>query len=561
MRDVTLVCDMWQLLLFAPLLTSASWCGCTTSAAGSFSTVLEMGNSSNTTVLLGDSLVDHRPLVFSSGEDRQALVRYLATIYASAQPVAASQTESRCTRYDRGGFQVVVTTGFVIAARNGSSLVWLRAEMDLYATCASTPVNVFRGTKNGIRILPVDLQALDSQADPWGPLVDSTETICRPRAPLFETGPVQWLNRTYDRADVESGLQWWLQNRTRGDMLQRLRICGPRSTDAREGLFYARGADRRYVQVCSFEDAMFCASDAMLLNTPIGHNDTLLFGVALDADGSMATRGTHYKRFQISIGSSNHVISTADFISRGSVMQTVTTMSVFGSVVNSSTVLLVVYASNISTMMDETDRIFGSSVFSFTDCVSSMETLHEHMCDPLVMHDRRVSFGTHDTSGGLTTFISGTHGEPCTPAITAVCPAVHLPAPVFSGATAAGIAMGTLTWTLTAMMAALALYEWPAVSVRLKRLYAALSRRKTNNTVRKAAASPPPTRPVPTMTRPDSAVSSVKPAGSNVTQRAKPTEIPRAEPVKPSKEKSLPSDPDQISAELFNVMGVTIERR
>lgn len=456
------------LLLLGPLAAGATWCDCVQSTSGSFSDLLSIQNASDVSVWHGKTLVDSSPRIFSAAANPQALVQYLANTYANgAQAVAASQLLSRCTRYDRGGFRVVVITGFVIAARLGSFLTWLQIEMDLYSTCTGTARNVFRSTPDGIRIVPIDLRALDTQADPWGPLVDSAETICRPRAPLLETGSVLWLNKTYDRYDVQSGLQWWLHNRTQGDMLQRLRICGPRSTDAREGLFYARGTDRRYVQVCSFEDAMFCASDAMLLNTPIAYGDTSLFGVALDSTGSMVTRGTHLKRFQIAVGIDNHLVNTVDFISQGAVMQTVTAMTVSSSTINSSTILLAVYALNISNMMQETDRIFGHSPTGFTDCVFSMETIHEHTCDPLVMHDKHVLFGTHDTTGGLTMFISGTHGTPCTPAITSVCPAVHLPSPSFSGATIAGIVMGAFTWTLIAIMAGLLLYEWPFLHRRI----------------------------------------------------------------------------------------------
>jgi hypothetical protein len=85
-----------------------------------------------------------------------------------------------------------------------------------------------------------------------------------------------------------------------------------------------------------------------------------------------------------------------------------------------------------------------------TECKMS-NAMHGHACDPLVRADRSVQFGDDPAND---TYIAAGASLPCLPSITAACPAIQLPPPVFSGATTAGIVVGSVTCALIIAMIA-----------------------------------------------------------------------------------------------------------
>lgn len=460
--------ELWQHifimlhLLFLLLLWATparSWCSCNNNEAGSFASLLDL--SVSPTVRIGSNLLDRHPMIFSQETAPQALVAYLAHAYANGQAVAASQMLSRCMRYTRGGFDLMVTTGFMIAARNGSRLTWLRIKLDLYAACRnSADSGVFRTTHADIHVLPVDLRELDSNADPTGSLVDTAQSTCMPRVTDPESSTQVWLDQTYNTADIRNGPVWWISHRTYRDLLVRMLVCGPSPTDEIEGIFFARNTDRPYVQVCTFQEAIWCAADAMLVNQPAPSRVNTLDGLrgpGLLADNTTVyTRAIHYSR-PAPAGSRIVYFSVLDIIADGKTRQVATVLFTE----ENETVADVFFGMDLEVVSMQ-DRVSegGQSM----DCDRQLDVISQHACDPLVFNDNSVTFGVAPSDSPLLIGVSG--GMPCQPAVTAACPAVILPSPVFRGSTIAGIVIGAIIWTLFGAWAIASIIECKATSRR-----------------------------------------------------------------------------------------------
>lgn len=431
---------MWLLILVFAAQAHA-WCSCAGSVTGSFAAVLALQSVANVTVMIGDTVSSSSASVFARAADPQALVMHLASVYAGGQAIAASQLQTRCIRYTRGGFQLMATTGLVVAARNGSTLTWLRVEMDMFAACSTArETSVFRVARPSIRVLPVNLMDLETQADPTGPLVDDTETVCRPRSS-------PWFGRNVSSYEIGSGQAGWRTVRTVGDLIYSAQVCGPAADDPVEGVYLARASTRRYVQVCAYDDAVFCAADAMLMHRVAQSAQDLQEMFA--STEYTVTRKNHLlqlydngdvtvNRFviDVNIGGRNRQISS--FLQAGWDIQ-------LESDILTSAHWLHTLNESVNTLIDQSPSynnfISDDDDAGATECRMT-NVLHGHACDPLVQNDRSVQFGDDPAND---TYIAAGSSLPCLPSITAACPAVQLPPPVFSGATTAGIVVGSAT--------------------------------------------------------------------------------------------------------------------
>jgi hypothetical protein len=498
--DLSEIKHMWFILLLAAARAHA-WCSCAGTASGSFAAVLSLQSTQNVTVVIGETVSSPNAAVFARASNPQALVMHLAAVYAGGQAIAASQLQTRCVRYTRSGFQLMATTGIVIASRNGSMLTWLHVELDLFAACSSTQsVNVFRVARPAIRVLPVDLMDLETDADPTGPLVDDTETVCRPRSS-------PWFNRTVTNLETSNGQAAWRLVRTIGDLIFCAKVCGPAPGDAVEGVYHARAPTRRYVQVCAFDDAVFCAADAMMLSTVITSRDDIL------RLNTTATRGNHIiEIYRSGLSSVTRVVFDINVANRqiSSYLQlNQLTMDSGGDslpAVNWTSAQLLRFMNATNNHLVNTtfyENIFMSNdddVYGSTECHMN-NTMHAHHCDPLVQNDRSVQFGDDPAND---TYIAAGGSLPCLPAVTAVCPAVKLPPPVFSGATTAGIVVGSAVCALVIAMVAGTIFEhctpYRRVPPRSPSPSPTLVRRETapvNDTlVKRTVAATPAQKPV-----------------------------------------------------------------
>lgn len=468
---------MRLLIVVLAVATAAAgaWCNCAGSATGNFGAVLSLASTANVTVLIGETVSSPHAEVFSSGSNPQALVMHLASTFAGGQAVAASQLQTRCVRYTRGGFQLMATTALVIASRNRSTLTWLHVELDLFAACSSTrDINVFRVARSAIRVMPVDLMELETKSDQLGPLVDASETICRPRAS-------PWFGVQVQPELINSAQTMWRVWRTFAVASLCAQICGPAVDDPVDGHYFARNPTRKYVQVCAYDDAVLCASDAMMISTLVTSDEGLQEFTATPSLGF--TRVNHWttlfddgdsftiNRYVVDVNVNRHnrqmsslltLSQSATRIARRRVVYidepedvsplpsdvvnwTVPRLLHYINLTNNAIALLSVGGSGLS----------GAENPLSTDCLLNT-TLHTHFCDPLVMADRYVHFGDQLTD---TFFATGT-AIPCAPAVTAVCPPVKLPPPVFSGATTAGIVHGVAAGVLIVGMLAATVSEW-----------------------------------------------------------------------------------------------------
>jgi hypothetical protein len=414
------------LALLAAALAQAAWCGCAgTVAQGAFSSVLALQSTSNITVLIGDTVSSPHATAFSQDADPQALVQHLSHTFAGGQAVAAAQLLTRCARYTRGGFHAMATTSFVIAARNRSILTWLHVELDLYAACSSArDTNVFRVARPSIRVLPVELPDLDTQTDDASPLIDARDSVCRGSA-----------------------------QRTIGDLVRNAQICGPAAGDALEGAYFARNASRRYAKVCAYDDAVFCAADAMTINQ-ITLSDE-------EPDSDLFTFGKYNHAVELyqpapDIPEYQLARFVVDVTASGQSRQL---SSLFARSDPEMVLPSVTVAQLIQNITLQNNFIANETVVERADisCNPGIALLHHH-CDPLVSRDRAVQFGPAPATGSFYYAVGA--GAPCLPAVTAACPAIRLPSPVFSHATTAGIVVESAACAIILAMISATVWEY-----------------------------------------------------------------------------------------------------
>jgi hypothetical protein len=443
---------MWLLLLVA-VAQARAWCGCAGSVTGNFAAVLALQSVSNVTVMIGDTVSSSSAAVFARAADPQALVMHLASDYTGGQAIAASQLQTRCIRYTRGGFQLMATTGLVVAARNGSILTWLHVELDLFAACSSArETNVFRVARPSIRVLPVNLMDLETQADPTGPLVDDTETVCRPRSS-------PWFGRDVSAFETGNGQAGWRMVRTVGDLIYSAQVCGPAADDPIEGVYFARAPTRRYVQVCAYDDAVFCAADAMLMNS-VPRTPEELQEMFTSPEFTVTRKNHLIQLYDSLVGAVNRFVIDVNIGGRNrqisSFLQLVLDPESYSFSDDQPNAAELLHGLNgstntlISQSPGQDNFISDDDDVGATECKMS-NAMHGHSCDPLVRADRSVQFGDDPAND---TYIAAGASLPCLPSITAACPAIQLPPPVFSGATTAGIVVGSVTCALIIAMIA-----------------------------------------------------------------------------------------------------------
>jgi len=476
------------LLLIAPL-ASGAWCECAHNNAGGFNSLLDLPQLARPTVRVGDTLVALNATVLDTAADPQSVVAFLAAEFTGGQPIVAAQLRSRCLRYDRGGFQVMIKTSIVMATRRGEYLHWSHIELNLFAACSQMSENLtFHTTRREMQVLQLNLRMLDHAVDPLGPLVDFSVTVCMPRVTAPANDTQRWVGNEYNTDDIAGGLSWWRSARTTGDVARRILICGPAADDEPAGLFYARASARPYVQVCSFEDAVLCAADAMLLNHAIEmefltHDHTLsdfARGLVPLEPGVNITRVIHGNRIFLTGETSHCYVYIVDMTVNG-INRQIASLIFYRAYDVEGTPTAVELLHQIDLELEAAALPYSDEGTS-SDCNYQLETTMGHACDRLVMGDSAVEFGVSTSAANPT--IGLRNGVPCTPATTSTCPAIELPGAAFSGATVAGIIIGSLTWALIASIGVATVIEFTE------------SRRKGRRRT-KERQSPPVTRPKP----------------------------------------------------------------